>query len=117
VRLRCAFTAIPPSFAQLGKNPGVQDGGTNSGTRGSFREPTQNLLPVWYDSIGAGAEAIEADMTDWHQALARVSGQLVHGEHGCRPGSCLRISAFLSRTARAGGSGASCTTLDGRGRG
>ena len=35
--------------------------------------------------IGVGAEAIEArsmtsDLTDWHQALARVSGRLVRGE-------------------------------------
>jgi hypothetical protein len=35
--------------------------------------------------IGVGAEAIEArcmtsDLTDWHQALARVTGQLVRGE-------------------------------------
>ena len=35
--------------------------------------------------IGVGAEAIEArymtsDLIDWHQALARVSGQLVRGE-------------------------------------
>jgi hypothetical protein len=35
--------------------------------------------------IGVGVEAIEArsmtsDLTDWHQALARVSGQLVRGE-------------------------------------
>jgi hypothetical protein len=35
--------------------------------------------------IGVGAKAIEArsmssDMTDWHQALARVSGRLVRGE-------------------------------------
>ena len=35
--------------------------------------------------IGAGAEAIKArsmtsDMTDWHQALARVSGRLVRGQ-------------------------------------
>ena len=38
-----------------------------------------------YGMIGVGAAAIEArsmtsDLTDWHQALARVSGQLVHGE-------------------------------------
>jgi hypothetical protein len=41
--------------------------------------------------IGVGAEAIEArsmtnDPTDWHQALARVSGQLVRGEQ--------RVSSF-----------------------
>jgi len=38
-----------------------------------------------YGMIGVGAEAIEArsmtsDLTDWHQVLARVSGQLVRGE-------------------------------------
>ena len=38
-----------------------------------------------YGMIGVGAEAIEArsmtnDLTDWHQALARVSGRLVRGE-------------------------------------
>ena len=38
-----------------------------------------------YGMIGVGAVAIEArsmtsDLTDWHQALARVSGRLVRGE-------------------------------------
>ena len=38
-----------------------------------------------YGMIGVGAEAIEtrsmtSDLTDWHQALARVSGQLARGE-------------------------------------
>jgi len=53
------------------------------GTWASFRGPAPNLLPVWYDWHGAAAiEAryMPSDLTDWHQTLARVSGQLVRGE-------------------------------------
>jgi hypothetical protein len=46
--------------------------------------------------IGVGAEAIEArsmtgDMTDWHQALARVSGHLVRGEQRVATHELLRV--------------------------
>ena len=52
-----------------------------------------------YGMIGVGAEAIEArsmtsDMTDWHQALARVSGRLVRGEQ--------RVSSFELLTVHLG---------------
>ena len=53
---------LPTSLPRnSGKTWAGQDGGRKFGTWGSFREPTPNLLPVWYDSISTGAEGIEAD--------------------------------------------------------
>src|SRR6516165_12081648 len=72
-------------LANLGKTRGGADGGRNLGTWVSFRGPTPNLWPVWYDSTGGGGRTdrgryMTSGPTDWHQALARVSGQLVRGE-------------------------------------
>jgi hypothetical protein len=55
--------AMAPTWlpANSGENRGDRDGGRNLGIWAPFREPAPNLWPVWYDSVGAGAEAIEAD--------------------------------------------------------
>ena len=56
--------------------------------------------------IGVGAEAIEArsmtsDLTDWHQVLARVSGQLVRGQQRVTTDELLTVNLGVPVTDRA----------------
>jgi hypothetical protein len=56
--------------------------------------------------IGMGAEAIEArsmtsDVTDWHQALARVNGRLVRGEQRVTTHELLTVHLGVSVTDHA----------------
>ena len=56
--------------------------------------------------------------TDWHQALARVNGQLVHGEQRVTTHELLTVHLGVPVTdPPVGGCGGSCATLDGVGRG
>ena len=59
-----------------------------------------------------------SDPTDWHQALARVNGQLVRGEQRVTTHELLTVHLGVPVTdRRVGGSSGSCVTLDGAGRG
>jgi hypothetical protein len=61
-----------------GKTWGPREGGRNFGNAGFISRTNAEFVALWYDSVGSGAEAIEARyMTsdDWHRVLARVGGQ------------------------------------------
>jgi hypothetical protein len=58
-----------------------------------------------------------SDSTDWHQVLARVNGQLVHGEQRVSTQELFAKLDVPVTTLRAGGSSVLCMTLDGAGRG
>src|SRR6516165_9605548 len=76
---------MPPSqLPATQEKPGPERTGVEILARG-LHFAGQRRICRPYGMIGAGAEAIEArsmtsDLTDWHQALARVSGQVVRGQ-------------------------------------
>jgi hypothetical protein len=58
-----------------------------------------------------------SDPADWHQALARVSGQLVRGEERAKTQALLEYLGVPITDRAFGGYGGSCASLDGAARG